>query len=75
MKDPTVTTDRAKAITDAGDCQHWIVASTRDCLDLLAGRVPPDVRRQAASLLHREPTESAAAYAARLHAAELEPCP
>jgi hypothetical protein len=70
MKDPTVTIKRAKIITDAGDCQHWIVASTPDCLALLAGHVPPDVQRQAAGLLHREPTESAEAYAARLQIGE-----
>lgn len=74
-KDPTVTIRRAKTITRAGDTQYWIVASPRDCRALLDGRVPPDVRRQAAGLLHRDPTESAEAYAARLHAAELEATP
>jgi hypothetical protein len=63
---------RAKAITAAGDTQYWIVASTRDCLALLDGHVPPAVRQQAAGLIHREPHESADAYAARLHADELE---
>jgi len=68
MKDPNVTIRRAQAITRAGDTQYWIVASTRDCLALLDGRIPPAVRRQIARLLHRAPHESAEAYAARLEA-------
>jgi hypothetical protein len=57
---------RAQAITAQRDTQYWFVASTRDCLDLLAGRVPTAVRRQAVRLVHREPSESAAMYAQRL---------
>jgi hypothetical protein len=59
-------TRRARNITLAGDTQYWLVASTSDCLALLAGRVPPAVRRQAVRLVHRDPTVSAELYAQRL---------
>jgi len=61
-------TRRARNITRAGDTQYWLVASTRDCLDLLAGRVPAAVRRQVVRLVHRDVEESAEEYAHRLDA-------
>jgi hypothetical protein len=58
---------RAAAITAQRDTQYWFVASTRDCLALLEGRVPTAVRRQVMRLVHRDSTESAESYAQRLN--------
>ena len=62
---PAVT---ARQATLARDTQvaYWIVLSGPDAHALLAGRVPPAVRRQVMQLVKRGRAESAAEYAARV---------
>jgi hypothetical protein len=62
----TVTRMRADALCAQRRTAYWIVLSYQDSVDLLAGVVPPAVRRQLLPMVKRARAESGEEYAARI---------
>jgi hypothetical protein len=64
--DPPAVTRRAQRLTRERQVAYWMVLSGPAARALLAGWVPPEVRRQVLQLVKRGRAETADEYAARV---------